>query len=487
MLVAAHPPRRPWSTVGLSDETSAGTGAPVLPLGGARRAVQHRVSRAGLELAPRRALSDMADGLDVTIMRAGAREPQLPDLAHAASGTGPVCLQPCPRTRYGRAAKRGGSGDAGRLPALNDARKWRLVDSPHNQGVVPGEVVPGFALRGDCGSSRIRSVARQEDRATSRSFDCLQVKRMKIMHYQNGGLMAGNYLNDVLMYYPSRNYNPNIGRFTSFDSFDGDTSNPITTNHYLYANANPVSIIDPTGHEGEGLIGALSTIAIGASLNAIQLSAVAPAYVDALVNMTAIQLIQDSETLQSEATSGVEAAAIYVGYLVDVTPFGRIRRYVPAWVSTRQLANYVYHLVDETLQDAPTTLKAARAAFAFSESILKDSIQVAQHTAGADITARVGSKVLAREFSVFRSSNIDNLYGKILDEAHQTRTADIQQVFIHVYDRVINQPGGLNSIRENAKAAVDELAKLGRKVTVTIVGDEGQQLFPLVRGDLPNN
>jgi hypothetical protein len=47
--------------------------------------------------------------------------------------------------------------------------------------------------------------------------------------------------------WPVRWRDPTIGRFTSFDSFEGDTSDPITFHKYLYANADPVNHTDPTG------------------------------------------------------------------------------------------------------------------------------------------------------------------------------------------------------------------------------------------------
>ena len=47
---------------------------------------------------------------------------------------------------------------------------------------------------------------------------------------------------------PQRNYDTTLGRFTSFDTFEGETTNPITLNHYIYAGADPVDNIDPTGH-----------------------------------------------------------------------------------------------------------------------------------------------------------------------------------------------------------------------------------------------
>lgn len=50
-------------------------------------------------------------------------------------------------------------------------------------------------------------------------------------------------------YYPrARYYDQGVGRFTQMDSWQGIASNPTTLNKYLYANANPIMNIDPTGN-----------------------------------------------------------------------------------------------------------------------------------------------------------------------------------------------------------------------------------------------
>jgi RHS repeat-associated protein len=46
----------------------------------------------------------------------------------------------------------------------------------------------------------------------------------------------------------ARSYDPSLGAFTSFDSVAGSAQNPLTLNRYLYASANPATLVDPDGH-----------------------------------------------------------------------------------------------------------------------------------------------------------------------------------------------------------------------------------------------
>ena len=57
-------------------------------------------------------------------------------------------------------------------------------------------------------------------------------------------------------YLRARYYNPHQGRFTQQDSWMGNSSDPITLHKYLYANANPVNNIDPTGNFSLGSVSA---------------------------------------------------------------------------------------------------------------------------------------------------------------------------------------------------------------------------------------
>jgi RHS repeat-associated protein len=48
--------------------------------------------------------------------------------------------------------------------------------------------------------------------------------------------------------FQARSYDPSLGAFTSFDSVAGSAQNPLTLNRYLYALANPATLVDPDGH-----------------------------------------------------------------------------------------------------------------------------------------------------------------------------------------------------------------------------------------------
>ncbi|RMX07380.1 hypothetical protein EBQ34_14645, partial [Vandammella animalimorsus] len=55
-----------------------------------------------------------------------------------------------------------------------------------------------------------------------------------------------------LIYLRARDYAPSIGRFISMDEHPGDQRIPLTLNKYLYANADPVNHVDPSGNIAMG-------------------------------------------------------------------------------------------------------------------------------------------------------------------------------------------------------------------------------------------
>ncbi len=65
---------------------------------------------------------------------------------------------------------------------------------------------------------------------------------------------TGNY------YLRARYYNPGSGRFLSMDGFDGVPQDPITLHKYLYGNADPVNMVDPSGYFSLGSFSAGNSV-----------------------------------------------------------------------------------------------------------------------------------------------------------------------------------------------------------------------------------
>lgn len=45
--------------------------------------------------------------------------------------------------------------------------------------------------------------------------------------------------------------NPDTGRFWTMDSYEGDNEDPLSLHKYLYAQDDPVMMVDPSGHDGD--------------------------------------------------------------------------------------------------------------------------------------------------------------------------------------------------------------------------------------------
>ena len=52
-----------------------------------------------------------------------------------------------------------------------------------------------------------------------------------------------------MVYLRARWYRPSHGRFATMDTFEGNQSDPLSLHKYLYASANPINMVDPSGHE----------------------------------------------------------------------------------------------------------------------------------------------------------------------------------------------------------------------------------------------
>ena len=89
---------------------------------------------------------------------------------------------------------------------------------------------------------------------------------------ENSYLFAGEQFDQGLdqYYLRARYYDQGIGRFTQQDTWMGNNQDPITLHKYLYANADPGNMIDPTGNFSLGslmsainIAGRLATSAVG--------------------------------------------------------------------------------------------------------------------------------------------------------------------------------------------------------------------------------
>ncbi|MES9863933.1 MAG: polymorphic toxin-type HINT domain-containing protein [Candidatus Thiodiazotropha sp. LLP2] len=82
---------------------------------------------------------------------------------------------------------------------------------------------------------------------------------------ENGYLFAGEQFDSTLdqYYLRARYYDQSQGRFTQQDTWMGNNHDPITLHKYLYANADPVKYVDPTGNFS------LGSLSVGQTVNAI--------------------------------------------------------------------------------------------------------------------------------------------------------------------------------------------------------------------------
>ncbi len=71
---------------------------------------------------------------------------------------------------------------------------------------------------------------------------------------------------DLGMYYlRARYYRPELGRFWTRDSYEGNNQDPLSLHKYIYCSENPVGNIDPTGHSdlSVGFLFSATTIRTG--------------------------------------------------------------------------------------------------------------------------------------------------------------------------------------------------------------------------------
>ena len=127
-----------------------------------------------------------------------------------------------------------------------------------------------------------------EDTAVSDIHDAFGIFIAKSGGTQNTYLGTGEQLIRArgLYYLRARLMNPLTGRFWSADSFEGDEEDPASLHKYLYANADPISGIDPTGHATFTLGETQITVSISSYLAATAASFVVGKGVSAIALLT---------------------------------------------------------------------------------------------------------------------------------------------------------------------------------------------------------
>jgi RHS repeat-associated protein len=167
----------------------------------------------------------------------------------------------------------------------------------------------------------------------------------------NNYLYAGEQFDaDLGFYYLRARYmNPVTGRFLTTDKFEGDSSQPLTLHKYLYANANPVNNIDPSGNRTLVDVG----VAVAVILTIVTLPTLIATRVQAPTNDAATDyasnLRQDAIDQQANAlnaiglTVGLAAkyAEIRSGQGIGATnePRGKVSPFNPQGATTKNQIN----------------------------------------------------------------------------------------------------------------------------------------------------
>ncbi len=101
------------------------------------------------------------------------------------------------------------------------------------------------------------------------TYDAFGVLLARTGSTPNEYLYAGEQFDPNIGFYylRARYMNPSTGRFQSMDEFEGLKFDPLTLHKYTYANANPVDLVDPSGHFSIGSMA--MTMAIGGIISAI--------------------------------------------------------------------------------------------------------------------------------------------------------------------------------------------------------------------------
>jgi RHS repeat-associated protein len=126
---------------------------------------------------------------------------------------------------------------------------------------------------------------------------------------------AGEYYDaDLELYYlRARWYAPQTGRFWTMDSYEGSQTDPLSLHKYLYAHANPVMMVDPSGRATEGIGGQVVTTGGIGSLASQGVATVSRAYVHILVRLPQVISAGERVLLWADFLGGLAGVAAYLG------------------------------------------------------------------------------------------------------------------------------------------------------------------------------
>jgi RHS repeat-associated protein len=145
----------------------------------------------------------------------------------------------------------------------------------------------------------------------------------------NEHLYAGEHFDDQTGFYylRARYMNPDAGRFWTMDDFEGMSADPASLHKYLYANADPVNLVDPSGHMAAAAaampsIGMMMGLAAMAMLSFLKVLLVVAA-VAVIATVTAIMVDRMIDLINVSMSM---SAALAAAKVLLVQEFGKFRR-----------------------------------------------------------------------------------------------------------------------------------------------------------------
>ena len=117
-----------------------------------------------------------------------------------------------------------------------------------------------------------------------------------------------------LYLFGARYYDSSLGRFVTQDTHSGSLSNPTSLNLYVYAVDNPLTFIDPTGHDAWALGIAIGLdIVAGACILSVACDAIAPGLVGAAISTTAYVATNSWDDATGAGATGTAVAGFISG------------------------------------------------------------------------------------------------------------------------------------------------------------------------------